>query len=178
MKKPLKDRLHHAVDDWSQHIEAYARTGFWGVNGGAGGILLARQTGRLLLAQRSHRVLQPGTWGTIGGALDQGENPAMAVVREVEEEIGFRVQHEDLHLCYVFRDQRSGFTYYNYSVLIDEEQQPTPNWEVSNHAWIEFGAWPDPLHFGMRAWLQDRQGVETLQALVQHVIEQTKTNLK
>lgn len=167
----IKNRVNHLIDDWATHASAFARTGFWGVHGGAGGILLARSTGRLLLAQRSHQVLQPGTWGTIGGAIDPGENPKEAVLREVREELGFHATEADLHLCYVFRDARTLFTYHNYIVLVDEEFQPTMNWEVSEHAWIEFGQWPAPLHFGVEAWLQDTNGVDMLQAIIQQYRE-------
>lgn len=162
----LKDHVEHLIDDWATHSGAFARTGFWGTYGGAGGVLLARSTGRLLIAQRSHRVLQPGTWGTIGGAIDPGEQPEEAVLREMREELGFHATATDLHLCYVFRDQRTSFTYHNYIVLVDEEFLPTSNWEVSDHTWIEFGQWPAPLHFGMEAWLRDSEGELVLRELV------------
>jgi 8-oxo-dGTP pyrophosphatase MutT (NUDIX family) len=162
----LIDRVGHLIDDWTTHSSAFARTGFWGTYGGAGGIMLARSTGRLLLAQRSHKVLQPGTWGTIGGAIDPGENPEEAVLREVREELGFHSAEAELHLCYVFRDKRTSFTYHNYIVLVDDEFQPTSNWEISDHTWIDFGQWPSPLHFGMEAWLRDVEGELTLRELV------------
>jgi hypothetical protein len=59
--------------------------------------------------------------------------------------------------------------YYNYTVLVSEEFEPVLNWAVSEHAWVEFGDWPDPLHFGMQTWLQDPQGESTLRALIQRV---------
>ncbi|MBM4257722.1 MAG: NUDIX hydrolase [Deltaproteobacteria bacterium] len=162
----LKDLAGHLIDEWTTHSSSFARTGFWGAFGGAGGIPLARSTGRLLIAQRSPRVLQPGTWGTIGGAIDPGEGPEDAVLREIREELGFHTATiDDLHLCYVFRDQRTSFTYHNYIVLVDDEFQPTSNWEVSAHAWIEFGQWPSPLHFGMEAWLRDVEGEFVLREL-------------
>ena len=160
------NRVRHLIDDWTTHSGAFARTGFWGAYGGAGGIPLARNTGRLLLAQRSHQVLQPGTWGTIGGAIDPGENPEDAVLREVGEELGFYAAEADLHLCYIFRDARTSFTYHNYVVLVEKEFQPTMNWEVSEHVWVAFGQWPSPLHFGMEAWLRDIEGELTLRELV------------
>ena len=57
----LTDRISHLIDDWETHSDSFRRTGFWGAFGGAGAIFLARDTGRLLLTQRSSRVLQPGT---------------------------------------------------------------------------------------------------------------------
>ncbi len=162
----LKDLANHLIDDWATHSSAFARTGFWGAYGGAGGIAVARNTGRLLLAQRSLKVLQPGTWGTIGGAIDPGEQPEDAVLREIREELGFHATVDDLHLCYIFRDERTSFTYHNYIVLVDDEFQPISNWEVSDHTWIEFGQWPSPLHFGMEAWLRDVEGELTLREVV------------
>jgi 8-oxo-dGTP pyrophosphatase MutT (NUDIX family) len=168
----VKDRIVHLVDDWT-HAEALARTGFWGAHGGAGSIFLARNSGRLLLARRSHHTLQPGTWGTIGGAVDRGEKPEETVVREVREELGIQVNPVDLRLCYIFRDTKSHFVYYNYTVLVAEEFLPVPNWEVAEHAWVEFGQWPDPLHFGMEAWLQDPHGENTLRTLVRQLANGT-----
>lgn len=48
--------------------------------------------GRLLLAQLSGRTGAPGTWTLPGGGLDHGEHPRAAVVREVHEETGLRVE--------------------------------------------------------------------------------------
>lgn len=169
----LKDRIGHLVDDWDTHAASFRQTGFWGAFGGAGGILLSRDSGRLLLTQRSQRVLQPGTWGTVGGALDNGEGPEEAVIRETREELGLHIQHEDLRLCYVFRDMRTQFRYFNYAVLVPEEVTPESNWEISEHAWIEHGQWPDPLHFGMQAWLRDQHGSQALRSLVRQVIEES-----
>ena len=168
----VKDRVVHFVGEWT-HAEALARTGFWGAHGGAGSIFLARNSGRLLLARRSHHTLQPGTWGTIGGAVDRGEKPEETVVREVREELGIQVNPVDLRLCYVFRDTKSHFVYYNYTVLVAEEFLPVLNWEVAEHAWVEFGRWPDPLHFGMQAWLQDPHGESTLRTLVRQLAKGT-----
>ena len=168
----LTDRIVHLVDDWETHSENFRRTGFWGTFGGAGAIFLARDTGRLLLTRRSPRVLQPGTWGTVGGALDHGEGPAEAVIRETREELGVQVEHEDLHLCYVFRDARTQFVYHNYTVLVPTEFEPALNWEVSEHAWVEFGAWPDPLHFGMQAWLGDAHGQSMLCSLIERIVKE------
>jgi len=163
----LKERIDHLVDDWATHSASFRRTGFWGAFGGAGGIFLARDTGRLLLARRSYQVLQPGTWGTI----DHGEGPEDAVMRETQEELGVQVKPEDFHLCYVFRDDRSRFVYYNYTVLVPQEFEPQLNWEVSDHAWIEFAQWPEPLHFGMQAWLQDARGESMLRNLVEQIVD-------
>ena len=48
-------------------------------------VLLTDEAGRVLLAwQAGHRT----GWSTVGGAVDPGESPAEAAVREAREEIG------------------------------------------------------------------------------------------
>jgi 8-oxo-dGTP pyrophosphatase MutT (NUDIX family) len=93
------------------------------------------------------------------------------VIRETREELGIEVQHEDLHLCYTFRDAKTQFVYYNYTALIPEECELVLNWEVSEHTWVDFGQWPEPLHFGMQHWLQDPHGESALRALVQQMVD-------
>ena len=53
----------------------------------AAGIALFDGAGRLLLARHVHS----GRWGTPGGAVEPGESPREAAVREFEEETGMRV---------------------------------------------------------------------------------------
>lgn len=56
-------------------------------------VLLRGEEGRLLLAL--HAGHSDG-WGAIGGAVDPGESPAEAAVREAREEIGVEVRIERL----------------------------------------------------------------------------------
>lgn len=60
----------------------------WGVRGAAGMLPFAVTSGgvQVLLALRSHGTHQGGTWGTIGGAIEPGETPWQAAVREANEE--------------------------------------------------------------------------------------------
>jgi hypothetical protein len=51
-------------------------SGFWG-NRGAGCIIRARDTGRMLVGLRSEEVDEPLTLGTWGGAVDPGGTRAM-----------------------------------------------------------------------------------------------------
>ena len=58
----------------------------------AAGIALFDDDGRLLLA----RHVNDGHWGTPGGAVEPGESPREAAVREFEEEVGLRVDECEL----------------------------------------------------------------------------------
>jgi len=54
------------------------------------GALLVNEEGKLLLQQRDERpCLFPLHWSLLGGAVEEGEAPDEAMLRELEEEISF-----------------------------------------------------------------------------------------
>jgi len=59
------------------------------------GAVLLHPDGRVLLQLRDDKpgIESPGQWSLFGGGLDEGETPEEGMLREVEEEIGFRVRH-------------------------------------------------------------------------------------
>jgi 8-oxo-dGTP pyrophosphatase MutT (NUDIX family) len=138
-------------DDLNRH--QLNKTGFWG-KAGAGSIIMARTTGKLLIQKRSASVEEPGTWGTWGGAIDQGLNPEDAALREFEQETGkARDDVRDVIPLYIFKHE-SGFKYYNFLFTVDDEFTPDLNWEVDGFEWIVYGHWPEPLHFGLEKLIQ------------------------
>lgn len=132
-----------------------SKTGrFWG-NQGAGILLIAQGTGRVLLTFRSGMVNEPHTWGIPGGKIDPGEDPAAAARREVTEELGYSGPIQ-ITPAYVF--EAEDFKYHNFLGVIPEEFKPALDWESSRAEWFE----PDDLpalrlHFGVRA-LFDNSG--------------------
>jgi len=56
------------------------------------GAVLLNPAGLVLLQHRDDKpgIESPGQWSLFGGGLDQGEDPAAAMLREIEEEIGYR----------------------------------------------------------------------------------------
>jgi 8-oxo-dGTP diphosphatase len=48
--------------------------------------------GRLLLAQRPPHKLLPLKWEFAGGKVEPGEDPAVAIVREIREELGCAIR--------------------------------------------------------------------------------------
>lgn len=130
----------------SENDDALNRTKFWGTSG-VGCIFLAKDTHRLLIAHRSHRVNEPDTWGCWGGAIDANETPEHAIHREIEEETGYI---ENLKLIPLIVFKKDSFKYYNYLAVVEHEFKPHLQWETQNYEWVSYGQWPTPLHFGLK----------------------------
>lgn len=146
------------------HGRALKQTGFWGKQG-AGAIILARDTGRILLAHRAAYIEnvgpeQPETWGGWGGAIDPGEDPVEATLREVSEETQFRGKILDIEPLYVFK--KDSFRYSNFLVIIESEYTPRLDWENQGFKWCELGQWPTPLHFGLVALFNDTESMQKI----------------
>ncbi|MEC9152947.1 MAG: NUDIX hydrolase [Pseudomonadota bacterium] len=152
------------MTDRHAHMKALRETGFWG-RAAAGCLILARETGRILIPHRSEHCQQPNTWGTWGGAIDSGESPEQAVLRELAEEAGLAAPEEIIPL-FVF-EHTSGFRYYNFLVTVAAEFEPNINWETQGFEWFVFGDWPEPAHFGLIALLSDTASHTILQNYAQ-----------
>ena len=144
----------------AEHAEALKQTGFWGRQA-AGCVFVAKDTGRFCIAHRSNAVQEPGTWGTIGGAIDESEDPAEAVRREVAEETGYTGDMQLIPLM-VFRAPTGSFKYHNFLAVVSTEFTPDLNWETQAYAWFKFGEWPSPLHPGLKSLLADAASNEIM----------------
>lgn len=62
----------------------------WGRHGAAGGLYVVRadRGPEMLMQLRSVHAHQGGTWSCPGGAIDRGESPLEAALRETTEEVG------------------------------------------------------------------------------------------
>lgn len=144
--EPMDDRE-------KEHAATLAATGYWG-NAGAGCLIMAQDTGRILIPLRSQWVQEPGTWGTWGGAIDGDEDPKTACMREVHEEAGYAGKVIDM--IHLFRFQDAEFRYDTFLAVVPTEFEPELNWETERAEWVENGQWPSPLHFGLEQVLKDK----------------------
>lgn len=142
----------------ANHQAALDATGHWGKRG-AGAIILARRTGRILLPFRSLAVTEPLTYGTWGGAVDDGEDERTAVLREIAEETGSEsvVQLEQL---FVYESPKGDFVYKTFLAIVADEFKPTLNWESVSFKWTTVDEMRHRvpakfLHFGLKAILQN-----------------------
>jgi poly(A) polymerase len=154
--KPLSQKLYQEYDDEDDFSQESPK--YWGSEA-AGCIFVAKNTGRILLAKRSSEedpqrgVMEPGTWGTWGGKVDWGETPKDAVIREIDEEVGYDSDYK-LAFLWTYEDQEEGFQYHNFLVIVPQEFKPKLNWENENSKWVDYGQWPHPMHFGLKALIQ------------------------
>ena len=121
---------------------------FWGEEG-AGVVFWCPDTRNVLLAKRSQHVNEPGTWGTWGGALEEGESPEEAAKREAYEEAGAEV--EEVELVWTFKDPHSDFQYHNFVAVVSHEFKPKLDYETAGFKWAPLTAPPSPTHFGLKA---------------------------
>lgn len=151
-----------------EHDKELKKTGFWGA-AGSGVLPMAMDTGRLLLPFRSSVVEQPHTWGgTWGGAIDKGQNPKESAIREFREESGYQGPISMIPL-YVFKDQNTGFRYFNYLGIVSRQFEPSLDWETDDYAWVEYGDWPTPMHFGLKGILSNQQSVNIIESILRNL---------
>jgi 8-oxo-dGTP pyrophosphatase MutT (NUDIX family) len=148
------------------HQKALEDTGFWGKQG-AGAIILSNKTKRILLPFRSDHVQEPNTWGVWGGAIDDNESPKLSAEREIREEVGYDGRINQMIPLYVFKDRNSGFRYYNFLAIVDDEFKPNLNWETETYGWFDFNQIPkNRLHFGLENLLNDGKSLETIKSYI------------
>jgi 8-oxo-dGTP pyrophosphatase MutT (NUDIX family) len=152
------------------HWDTMRQTGYWGRQA-AGCLFVAKDTGRFCVSHRSQAVNEPGTWGTWGGAVDEGEDPAQAVRREIAEETGYTGTMKLLPML-VFQAPTGSFRYYNFLAVVETEFEPQMDWETQGYRWVDFGDWPEPQHPGLKSLLADAKSV----ALMKRVAHSKSTD--
>jgi 8-oxo-dGTP diphosphatase len=95
-KETAANKLPKAKDPWEKdmYCEKCSLLHF-GLGGAAGMLLIRLDTSKairrvtdVILQHRSQITSAGGTWGIPGGALNEGEEPAQAALREASEEVG------------------------------------------------------------------------------------------
>lgn len=163
MINPTRDRAMTADQEdraaEAEHYDALDRTGFYGSQG-AGCVIVAQDTGRMLLMHRSAQVQEPGTWGNCGGAVDHGVSPRDHALQETYEETGYQGAVSAVIPLYIF--EKGSFRYSNFLAVVPHEFNPSLNWESQGSRWCTIGDWPQPLHFGMKALFDDAASMEKI----------------
>lgn len=133
----------------------------------SGGLFLAKDTKRFLFLLRT----QPktlGTWGLVGGKEEPGDlTPYNTLMREVSEEVGKTPTVKKVVPLELFVSADQKFQYNTYVLLVEKEFIPTLNSEHNGYSWVDLGAWPKPLHRGVRKSLSNKIIRTKLEILVE-----------
>jgi 8-oxo-dGTP pyrophosphatase MutT (NUDIX family) len=114
----------------------------------AGCIIVAEDTGRWCLQQRSDSVSDPGVWSTWGGGREPGETLEQAVRRELAEEGGYVGPLE-------LKPLSSNNQYATFIGRVPHEFEPKINRESKDWCWAEPDQLPEPLHPGLKHALSE-----------------------
>jgi 8-oxo-dGTP pyrophosphatase MutT (NUDIX family) len=136
----------------------------WGVFGAAGVVFVLRaQHGAplVMLQKRSAWAHEGGTWSCAGGAIDEGETPYEAALREASEEVGEIPPHHRELGEYVFAPA-SDWQYTTVVLEVDGRFGASVNFETDAVAWVGLDEVDHlPLHAGFAAaWPHLRAIVE------------------
>lgn len=116
----------------------------------AAGVLVASvRSGRVLLCRRS----ADGWWAMPGGHIEDGEDPAAAAIRELDEETGIGVIPGSVALLFVNRSP--DILYLGYCAAVPHEVEPALDHEHTAYGWFDPWRLPVPLHpglVGVRLW--------------------------
>jgi len=130
----------------------------------SGALFYSLKTKRLLLLRRS-----PGksgdTWGIVSGTNNQDEIPYNALLREINEEIGFVPDIIKTIPLELFISDDCRFLFHTYLIVVEQEFIPNLNHENNGYAWTSFLKWPHPLHRGLKNTLQNRIIISKLKTI-------------
>ncbi len=110
----------------------------WGVFGAAGVVFVLRPVGEptlVMLQRRSVWAHEGGTWSCAGGAIDEGESPFEAALREASEEVGEIPPHGAVLGEYVFAPA-TDWSYTTVVLEVGEVFGGSMNFETDTVAWV------------------------------------------
>ena len=79
------------------------------------GIIFRNSKGEILLQHRDEKVARyPNCWGFFGGKIEKGETPETALRREIEEELGIKLESFQFFKKYDLKDIQGDLREYFY----------------------------------------------------------------
>lgn len=113
----------------------------------SGVLIIARDTGRMLLLLRSSDSSKPKTWALLSGGVEEEETHFEAVQRETQEEVGFDPSKIDYY--YNGREYKGDLEFHFYLGFVDEEFIPVLDSENDDYTWVKKDNLPEPLFPGL-----------------------------
>lgn len=135
---------------------------------GCGALVYAKSTNRYLFLLRN-KTKHAGSWGIVGGKIEEGETVIHGLVREIQEEIGQDYAKKKFIPLETFTADNRKFVYYTFLVNVDTEFVPKLNDEHRGYCWVNLDDYPRPLHPGLwRSFNFDivRKKIKTLESIL------------
>lgn len=115
---------------------------------GVGALVYSRSTKRYLFLLRNN-TKYAGSWGLVGGKVEEGERIIEGLYREGTEEIGIDLSPYKTIPLETFTSENSQFVYHTFVISVDEEFVPLLNDEHRGYCWVNLTDHPRPLHPGV-----------------------------
>jgi 8-oxo-dGTP pyrophosphatase MutT (NUDIX family) len=133
----------------------------------SGACIIAKDTKRILLQQRSDAGSYPRNWGFWGGKVEPKENVSQAMLRELSEEVGDIGDHIlKVYPLDQYHSRDGEFSYYTFVVVVDIEFIPITNSETGGYAWLDRQYLPKPLHPGARRTLFKKDKIKIVKNII------------
>ncbi len=137
----------------------------------AGGLIIAKDTGNILIAKRSESVENPNKFGIFGGRFDDFETPDEALEREIFEETGYPIYGTYKPLG-IFYSEKDDFAYHTHIAFAPTQFEPELNWEHTSAEWISLEALmqipKEELHHGVSQLLDNIAVINELKSITEH----------
>lgn len=112
-----------------------------------GALIYCTTTKRYLFLLRDHDRFS-GSWGLVGGKIEEGETAAQGLRREIQEEIG-DISYNKIIPIEKFTSDNDRFFFYTFLIPVSEEFVPNLNDEHRGYCWVGIKDHPRPLHPGV-----------------------------
>jgi 8-oxo-dGTP pyrophosphatase MutT (NUDIX family) len=132
---------------------------------GAGALIYCRTTHRYLFLLRNGT--HSGSWGLVGGKIEQNETVVQGLNREIAEELGGVITDAKLVPIEKFTSDNNHFEYHTYVIKVDEEFVPILNNEHRGYCWVRLDDYPKPLHPGVWRTFKFSSVVDKLRTMEQ-----------
>jgi len=129
----------------------------------SGALFYALDSERFLFLHRTQGK-KANVWGIVGGTNEKSETPWISLKREISEEIGEREIIKSIPLE-TFVSSDKNFCFHTYVCFVKEEFMPDLNHEHDGYAWVTYGKWPNPLHYGLKNTLAKKYNKDKLQTI-------------
>lgn len=144
-----------------------------GIPSGRVGRINLENAGALIYCRKTHRYLfllrngarHDGSWGLVGGKVNDGETVVNGLYREISEEIGMDLKAQKIIPVEKFTSDTNNFIYHTYVITVDNEFIPILNDEHRGYCWVKLHDHPRPLHPGVWRTFKFSSVVEKIKTL-------------